>query len=145
MVGGDMHGIYDAVYIGNDNDYLERSKMRKLFARHACQEDDVKLFEMPEFPPVDGGALALAGHLDPFRIEMFTPQQMEEAYGEYLGYSFLRKVFCTPRPAAFDKMHPCLQLAHHCKCYLFGAVLLFFMFYLIFSTLMDKEIENSLA
>lgn len=45
--------VYDAVFIGTDDEFLCKKEIRDLFAKNALTLDDSKLFEMPEISEDD--------------------------------------------------------------------------------------------
>jgi hypothetical protein len=110
---------YDAVYIANDTDFLESSKIRKLFRENACSAEDAKLFEMKEY----------------------TGKEEDENI-EIMGDGFPCEC-CYPTAAELEAMNPCLKFLHVNKCILIAAVItLIVLSFVIVTMLTGLRIGN---
>ena len=87
--------FYDAYFLANDEEFLEKSEVRKLFRANALSEDDAKLFELAEY----------------------TGKEEEYAEVEIIDDEFLCDC-CFPTREALDSMNPCLRFLHMNKCVL---------------------------
>jgi hypothetical protein len=84
--------VYDAVYFGNDNDFLEKSKARKVFRDNAIAPEDAKLFEMKEYTGKEDDADFEILENDSF-CECLFPSE-EDLAGRNRLSRFFRKYMC---------------------------------------------------
>lgn len=115
-----------ANFIGTDNDYLEKSKMRAHFRENALFPEDCYLFEMPEFVA------------QPNRVQM----EMIDAWynNESGGSESCIAEFCSLRPSNMNSMSPALRFFHLAKCYILALLVIGCMLFLILWTLLGTDV-----
>jgi hypothetical protein len=87
----------DAVYIANDNDFLETSKVRQIFRNNAINPEDAKLFEMKEYTGEERQDQEFEIIGDAFPCESCYPSEQELAR--------------MSAPMRFLHVHKCIILA----------------------------------
>jgi hypothetical protein len=87
----------DAVYIANDNDFLEASKVRQIFRSNAINPEDAKLFEMKEYTGEERQDQEFEIIGDAFPCESCYPSEQELAR--------------MSAPMRFLHVHKCIILA----------------------------------
>jgi hypothetical protein len=92
--------FWDAVYIANDNDFLETSKIRQLFRSNAINPEDAKLFEMKEF----------------------TGEERNDQEFEIAGDAFPCES-CYPTEQELTNMSPIVRFLHIHKCILLASLI----------------------
>jgi hypothetical protein len=90
----------DAIYIANDNDFLETSKIRQIFRSNAINPEDAKLFQMKEY----------------------TGQDANEQPFEIVGDSFPCEG-CYPSEQELASMSPCVRFFHVHKCLILASMI----------------------